>query len=176
MSKKVLNIAGIKNELEGASLYFTGSPAPHSPQEVEDQEPVQSIPELANKPLEPAEPNIAQAEKSARKKPKTIANGHAIVHASINAGMLANHHDDLIETIRKTVKQVGKDTVFMRLTPDEKADLAAIVYAFNELYRGNNRKVSENAVGRIALNLLLQDHRTSGELSILTRVLAALNA
>ena len=176
MSKKLLNIEGIKNELEGASLYFTRSPAPHTPQDVSNHEPMQSITESENEPQEPVELIVTQAKKSTRKKSKTIANQHAIMHASINAGMLADNQDDLIETIRKTVKQVGKDTVFIRLTPDEKADLAAIVYAFNELYRGNNRKVSENAVGRIALNLLLQDHWTSGELSILTRVLAALSA
>jgi len=176
MSKKVLNTAGIKNELEGASLYFTGSPATQPQQEAANQKSVQFIPETVYEPPEPVEPKIAQDNISTRNKPKTIANEHALVHASINAGMLANHQDDLIETIRKTVKQVGKDTVFIRLTPDEKADLAAIVYAFNEVYRGNNRKVSENAVGRIALNLLLQDHQASGELSILTRVLAALNA
>ena len=176
MSKKVLNIQGIKNELEGAYLYFTRSPASQSPKEDDNQKPVQPILESNSKLPEPEGASIVHDNKTTRKKPKAIANEHAIMHASINAGMPAIHQDDLVETIRKTVKQVGKDTVFIRLTPDEKADLAAIVYAFNEVYRGNNRKVSENAVGRIALNLLLQNHRASGELSILARVLAALNA
>ena len=176
MSKKVLNVEGIKNELEGASLYFTRHPTPPPQQAVPNQEPEISIPEQENNPPERFDPTIAQTEKLTKKKPEVIANNHAIMHASINASMLANNQDDLIETIRKTVKQVGKDTVFIRLTPDEKADLAAIVFTFNELYRGNNRKISENAVGRIALNLLLQDYQANGELSILTKVLAALNA
>jgi hypothetical protein len=176
MSKKVLNIEGIKNELEGASLYFTRSPASQHQQDVSDQEPVQSLPESEIQTQEPVELNIAQEKMSTRKKPKTIANEHAIMHASINAGMPANHQDDLIETIRKTVKQVGKEVLFVRVSPTEKHTLGSIVYSFNEIYRGEGRKTSENEIGRIGLNFLLEDYRENGNNSLLAQVLAALAA
>ena len=177
MSKKVLNIEGIKNELEGASLYFTRPPAPPSYPEIPNKEPDKPIVESENKMPTPIETTAAPTEKLVKKKPQALENKRAIIHASINASTLAhNQKDDHIETIRKTVKQVGKDTVFIRLTPNEKADLASIVFTFNELYRGDNRKISENVIGRIALNLLLIDYQDNGELSVLAKVLAALNA
>jgi hypothetical protein len=90
--------------------------------------------------------------------------------------MLANIQDDIVETIRKTVKQVGKDTLFVRLTSDEKHQVASVVYALNEMYRGENRKTSENEIGRIGVNFLLEDYKANGKESILAKVLTALNA
>jgi hypothetical protein len=83
---------------------------------------------------------------------------------------------DYIETIRKTVKQVGKEPVFVRVTPEEKQQLSSLVFAFNDLYREAGRKTSENEVGRIALNWLLADYQAHGQQSVLAQVLAALNA
>jgi hypothetical protein len=111
----------------------------------------------------------------ARKKNDTL-NSNASNPASAQASMLANIQDDTIETIRKTVKQVGKDTLFVRLTPDEKHRVTSVVYAFNEMYRGESRKTSENELGRIRVNFLLEDYKANGEQSILAKVLAALNA
>ena len=177
MSKKVLNIEGIKNELEGASLYFTRPSSPPSSPVIPNNEPDKSLTESENTLPKPVEKTVTPTEKLTKKKPQPLENKRAIIHASTNAGALASvQKDDHIETIRKTVKQVGKDTVFIRLTADEKAEIASIVYTFNELYRGDNRKISENVVGRIALNYLLIDYQENGELSILARVLAALNA
>jgi hypothetical protein len=96
--------------------------------------------------------------------------------ASARASTLANNQDDPIETIRKTVKQVGKDTLFVRLTADEKHQVTSVVYALNEMYRGESRKTSENEIGRIGVNFLLEDYKANGEQSILAKVLAALNA
>ena len=41
---------------------------------------------------------------------------------------LASYHASLIATIRKTVRQLGKEVSFVRLTAEEKQQLADIVY------------------------------------------------
>jgi hypothetical protein len=51
--------------------------------------------------------------------------------ASITASALASPPTtDPIETIRKSVKQIGKEVSFVRLTPDEKRQLKDIVYTY----------------------------------------------
>ncbi len=92
--------------------------------------------------------------------------------ASKHASRLANNTDLLIETIRKTVKQIGKETTFIRLTPEEKKQLREIDYT----YKSQGIKTSENEIGRIGINFLLEDYKAHGEASILAKVLAALNA
>lgn len=78
---------------------------------------------------------------------------------------------DLIESIRKTVRQLGKEEATYRLTPTEKKAIAEIVYAYgNAGIRTNN-----NEVTRIGLNYLLEDYRLKGGDSILARVLERLN-
>ena len=96
----------------------------------------------------------------------------ASLHASKHASMLANHPDALIETIRKTVKQIGKETTFLRITPEEKQQLREIDYT----YKRRGIRTSENEISRIGLMFLLEDYKAHGEASILARVLTALNA
>src|SRR5687768_9985561 len=111
----------------------------------------------------------------AKKKNDNVSN-NASKPASTHVSTLASTQDDIVETIRKTVKQVGKDTLFVRLTSDEKHQVTSVVYALNEMYRGESRKTSENEIGRIGVNFLLEDYKINGEQSILAKVLAALNA
>jgi hypothetical protein len=172
MSKKQLQVEGIMNELEGASLYFTNPITTSTPPLAQPP----SNPDPERKTPRPIQIKSKPIKILTKEKPATNVNKQAIVHASIDASMTTLNQNDIVETIRKTVKQVGKDTVFIRLTPEEKAELASIVFTFNELYRGNHQKISENVVGRIGLNLLVNDYQENGELSILARVLAALNA
>jgi hypothetical protein len=70
------------------------------------------------------------------------------------------------------VKVPGREVSFVRLTADEKARAAEIVYA----YKRRGQKTSENEINRIALNYLLLDHEEHGEQSVLARVLSALQA
>ncbi|OGO62103.1 MAG: hypothetical protein A2032_04055 [Chloroflexi bacterium RBG_19FT_COMBO_49_13] len=167
MSRKVLQIAGIANELEGASLYFNQPPQP-------------SKPTLKPSAVDPAsQPAILQPELKVEGKNDNLVNQAgklASMQDSIQASMISIIQDDIVETIRKTVKLVGKEALFVRITPDEKRELTSIVYAFNELYRGEGRKTSENEISRVGLNWLFEDYRTNGEQSTLARVLAILNA
>jgi hypothetical protein len=92
--------------------------------------------------------------------------------ASMNASTLANKHGEVIEIIRKSVKQIGKEVTFVRLTSDEKTQLSEIVYTYKRL----GIKTSENEIARIGLNHLIEDYKFNGEASVLARVIAALNA
>lgn len=184
MSKKQLQVEGIMNELEGASLFFNKSPSlPLSNSPVVVPVPTEStasppIPEIPHP--QPVEPIVTKSTVLA----KNIINNQDSVQKDHNVSGLASKQasthntktNDPVEAIRKTVKQMGKEVLFIRVTPDEKHELGSIVYAFNEMYRGEGRKTSENEIGRIGLNFLLQDYQENGNNSILARVLAALNA
>jgi hypothetical protein len=185
MSKKVLNTQSVINELKGQSAFFRQD-APLQSETVD--------PKPATVKASPKKPKKLAEAHGEKETPKPILNQvHSPINlpaekktdsvssndsnrASARASMLANIQDDTIETIRKTVKQVGKDTLFVRLTADEKHRVTSVVYAFNEMYRGESRKTSENELGRIGINFLLEDYKANGEQSILAKVLAALNA
>jgi hypothetical protein len=77
-----------------------------------------------------------------------------------------------VEAIRKVVRSPGREVSFLRITPDEKARLAEIVYAF----RRAGKRTSENEVNRIALNFLIEDYHDRGSDSLLAKVIDALLA
>lgn len=88
---------------------------------------------------------------------------------------IANYQDSnnaLIETIRKSVKEVGRDQAIFRLTNKEKLELADIAYN----YRRQGIKTSENEVARIAINYLFEDYKDRGKDSFLNKVIEALIA
>src|SRR5215217_1125483 len=125
--------------------------------------------EEPKKAPEKVEPNPA-AEKaptppSVKPKPIEIKKDEYIAskNASVNASTLANNQGSVIEVIRKSVKRVGKEITFVRLTPEEKAQLADIVYT----YKRQGTRTSENEVARIGLNHLIEDYKANGEASVL---------
>jgi hypothetical protein len=166
--KKKLNIEGITNELEGASLFFS-KPA-------SKPVPVQSSPDTAS-----TTPLVSEAEKSdiAKKPPKPkvrVKEQTTSISASTLASNQASNHETMTEAIRKMVKQTGKETVFLRLTPEEKRAIKSIVFSLNEMYQRDFRETTENEIGRIALRFLLEDYKENGKESMLIKVLTALNA
>ena len=173
----MLQVEGIMNELEGASLFFSKSPIAPQPQILtkDDQDANQKTPapELVEQIVSKHTVVLDNQPDNQDNEQKDIK---SIKHASKQASMLSNQPYDPVETIRKTVKQLGKEVLFIRVTPEEKHELASIVYSFSEIYRGDGRKTSENEVGRIGLSFLIQDYRENGNNSILARVLEALNA
>lgn len=84
------------------------------------------------------------------------------------------NQDGLIETIRRAVKELGKEAATYRFTQKEKKALANIVYSFKS--KDKAIKTSENEITRIAINFLVEDYRKNGKGSILARVLERLNA
>jgi hypothetical protein len=88
----------------------------------------------------------------------------------------SNQQNDYIETIRISVKKVGREELYVRIPPEGKNELRSVVNRFNELYRGKGGKTSENEISRIALEFLLGDYKTNGENSILFIIQEALHA
>ena len=69
------------------------------------------------------------------------------------------------------MRQLGKEAATYRFTQEEKRALADIVY----VYRNIGIRTSENEITRIALNVILEDYKESGEKSALAKVLRRLN-
>ncbi len=178
MSKKQLPVADIANELEGASSFFTPpSPAvltvPTLPAQSKAHQPLPS-------PSASAVPPVEQQS--------TPSGKHERAHARMHANIPPNQHKnslhpppgepapDWVETIRKSVKRVGREEFYIRMTAEEKSQVAKVVFTFNELDTGEGKKVSANDIGRIALHFLLADYQENGQQSMLVRVLEALNA
>ena len=171
MSKNHLQIDGIKNELAGSSLFFVSPP---------DSPTLAAIPdELPSKPATtPAAPHEIQnvsngnglSEHATMKAIK-----HASQKASTNSGEHATNYD-YIKAIRKTVRRVGKETLYLRITTEEKQVLQSFVHKVNEFNRREGFTTSENEISRIAINFLFEDHQMNGPTSILARTLAALQA
>jgi len=94
--------------------------------------------------------------------------------------MVSSNHDttipfseeDLLEAVRKAVKQVGKEAATQRLTLEEKQAMADIEYS----YKRQGIKTSGNEIMRIATNFIVRDYRQNGENSILAKIIKRLNS
>ena len=78
---------------------------------------------------------------------------------------------ELINCIRKRVKETGKEATTHRLSINERKALLEIVYH----YKLQGIRTNENEIARIALNFLIQDYKERKQDSLLARVIAALN-
>jgi hypothetical protein len=174
MSKK-LQVAGILDELEGASLFFAKQPT-STPRQPEPE----TVKTVSISPAPENKPELKREEPTQTMQTDNHETMHARMHALKHESMITSSSNDLkhdsVEAIRKSVKQVGKEEFYLRLTPAEKSEVAKVVYTFNELSVGEGRKISANDIGRIGLHQLLIDYHENGEKSILVRVLSALNA
>ena len=104
-------------------------------------------------------------------KPARQPAGHDTVIPRNRETTASQHPETLIESIRKAVKEFGKEAATHRFTMEEKKAIADIVYA----YKVRGVRTSENQIARIAVNLVVSDHRKNGDKSILDRALIALN-
>src|SRR5687768_4026168 len=173
--KKKLNIGNITNELAGASLFFAKPSTPPPFTEAETTED-----KLVEKPVREQVTNQVKRTKITKnhdKSNRTVESKpinkdvmSASMHASNNASMQAINHETIIETIRKAVKDVGKDSATYRFTPEEKKALLELSFS----YKMQGYKTSENELIRIAINFMLEDQKQNGRNSVLQRVLDAL--
>jgi len=149
--KKQLNTDAITNELEG-SVFFpsrTKKPSPHEPVEQKDRDTTHD----------------------------TVVSRY---HETIHDTTIPSNHDtaipvseeDMIEAVRKAVKQIGKEPATQRLTLEEKNALRAIEFT----YAQQGIMTSGNEIIRIGMNYLLKDYQKHGEQSILAKVLHRLNS
>jgi hypothetical protein len=166
---------------KGADLFF-GDYAPESPPVVQVEPDMSErdapMPDAAvddgssaANGVERADGPAATASAASTEPRLAPARVKARPHASKQAS--SNEHDaEAVEAIRKTVKTLGREVSFVRLTAEEKGALAEVVYA----YKRQGIKTTENEINRIAINALLADYHAHGEASLLARVLAALRA
>jgi hypothetical protein len=112
------------------------------------------------------------AQNQANSSARNDASGHASKLAHIENTPGFSEISNVVETIRKAVRHVGKEVSFVRLTPEEKRQLADIAYT----YKSQGIKTSENEISRIGINWMLEDYQANGAQSVLALVLAALNA
>jgi len=190
MTKKQLNVADITNELEHSAFFpaqrakAQSEETPLPPPSPQRQEPVSetksqpvAVTPRSPRPV-PQKPQSRSTPKETKKDSATTAGDKVgkttlleSMHASNDASMLANMNG-IVEAIRKTVKQIGKEVSFVRLLPEEKRQLADIAYT----YKSQGIKTSENEISRIGINWMLEDYQAHGKESILAKVLEALNA
>ncbi len=78
----------------------------------------------------------------------------------------------MLEDIRKVLKIQGKEVSYVRLTREEKNQIADIIYS----YKRQGVKTTETEIGRIAINWLVEDYRSNGKASILACLLAILHS
>src|SRR5436305_11601059 len=71
--------------------------------------------------------------------------------------------DDMLEAVRKAVKQIGKEAATHRFTLEEKQLLADIEYPYSR----QGIRTSENEITRIAINYFAEDYRKNRENSLL---------
>lgn len=165
----------IMNELAGSSVFFTAKPQPVSPlaQAEEAETPVSA---------RAGEPHFSLGQ-SPQRQGATIPSNRDTTTKRLKAATQPSHLErtqasltrsdtaSMLETIRKTVRQVGKEAATHRFKAEEKAALADIVY----VYSRKGRKTSENEMTRIAVNWLLLDYQERGDGSMLAQVLDALH-
>lgn len=153
----------------GAAVSADGQSAMHSPAPdaiTADSTAIESSAAVAKTPVKRprAKPSSSPAS--------NIDSGSRSAQESKLASVLANVEPETIEAIRKVVKTQGREVSFIRLTPEEKAQVSDIVYT----YKRQGQKTTENQINRIAINYLLHDYHERGEQSVLARVLASLLA
>ena len=83
----------------------------------------------------------------------------------------ADEMPDMLEEVRRVVKQLGKEAATHRFTGEEKRAIADLVYT----YHRQGYRTSENEITRIAVNWLLLDFKERGEQSVLARMLDLLH-
>ncbi|MFN8495566.1 MAG: hypothetical protein U0350_48685 [Caldilineaceae bacterium] len=197
--KKQLPTSTIANELTGASVFFQpssttplatepGQPvAPHAPssplpvaaldrpkvQQAVHESPPEQQPELSQSPA----PAIQKQQDTmppryhATTPPQLPASPPSNPNATESPRYHATVTATQLETVRKAVRQLGKEAATHRFTGEEKQALAAVVYA----YACRGCRTSENELTRIAINWLLLDYQAQGEQSVLAQVVQALN-
>jgi hypothetical protein len=77
-----------------------------------------------------------------------------------------------VRRLRQAVRRIGKEAATHRFTPQEKADLAQIIYEQGRA----GVKTCENEIVRIAVNWLIAEHRAREGQSVLAQALQALRA
>lgn len=157
----------ITNELRGSSVFFQPN-SNEQAQDTDDLEPIQTPSQNPkNPPLEPSKLPRSHDAVQPRHRDTTTPSNHETVPSLGDKATEAA----MMEELRKTVKQLGKEAATHRFTIHEKATITDIVYTYGR----QGVKTSENELTRIAVNWLLLDYQRHGARSVLARLLESLH-
>lgn len=175
--KKQLPTDTISNELSESSVFFQPPASPKTKYPLSASEQPEDMPAPATKAHINEEITRRSPQKGRlprnhatvipRNRDTTVEHNHATT-LSVNA---EDTNGELMEELRKAVKQLGKEAATYRFTGQEKSALADIVYTYGR----QGLRTSENEITRIAVNWLLMDYRENGGNSILARLLDSLH-
>lgn len=128
-----------------------------------------------NDPLVKASPIAPKTTQRKAEEPKhdtTTPRYHDTILPSNRDTTIPRTEEDMIEAVRKAVKQIGKEAATHRFTLEEKQMLADIEYT----YKRHGIRTSENEITRIAINYFVEDYQKNGDNSMLAKVLKRLNS
>jgi hypothetical protein len=162
--KKRLNESGVLNELRGGSAFFRGD------RRVDAGEESPTAPE-GSEPERAQDRGDNSGTTTPRGRDTTTPRNRAAEQPRRQGAATADSHGATLATVRRAVRQVGKEAATYRFTKDEKRALAEIVYT----YRGLGVRTTENELTRIAVNFLIEEYRQQGERSVLAQALTLLN-
>jgi hypothetical protein len=182
--KKKLPASDIANELSGHSVFFTAKEKskPEKPPEIPEESNTTAdknteSASVAEKPHSPAStpsgihdtviPRYHET-KILSDQPQVVTQNPSTTTPTTEATELS---PELLEEVRKVVKQLGKEAATHRFSLEEKRAIADLVYSYNR----QGYRTSENEITRIAINWLLIDFRERGAQSVLARMLEVLH-
>lgn len=175
--KKRLSIDQIQSELRGGSAFFPGYKGSGDTPDQPPEEPKPAIspddtltprhhdtttPPITNQIKQEAS-DTQQASRLESKPDRLLASNHASMLAA---------SPEMIEAIRKVVKNPGKEEVlYVRVSKEEKDTLDDVTYT----YKRQSIKTSDNEIVRVAINTLLADYKINGANSLLAILLKSLH-
>lgn len=148
---------------------------PDKPVSPPKQELVPEDSNTTNDPLAkitPVAPKTVQKKLEKSKQDTATPRYHGTMIPSNRDTTTPYTEDDMIEGVRKAVKQIGKEAATHRCTLEERQALDDIEYQYKRL----GIRTSGNEITRIAVNYIVEDYRRNGENSILAQVLKKLNS
>ena len=162
--KKKIDSSSVASSLRGESVFFPtkdSKPAPeHAGEPIEQKRQKEPLPHSPITIDEEIQPDTV------------IPRHHETMIPSNHDTMTLMKENEVLEVIRKAVKQLGREPATQRLTIEEKQALRDIEYT----YSNQSIQTSSNEIIRIALNFILADYRRNGENSVLAKVLRKLNS
>src|SRR6266566_313096 len=144
--KKRLNTEAIRSELEG-SVFFPQPQRDFFPQPQKEPQIQEKKPEDTTKP---------------RHQDTMIPSNRDTT--------TPQNKEDILETVRKSVRRIGKEAATLRCTLEERQALDEIEYQ----YKRQGIRTSGNEITRISVNYIVEEYRMNGESSVLAQVLKKL--
>ncbi len=119
-------------------------------------------------------PKVSEAPKGERerivfKSPATACDHDATIPRHHDT-TVSPSHESMVDTVRRAVKEFGKEAATHRFTAEEKRAIAEIIFA----YKKQGTRTSENEITRIAVNFIIHDYKVNGADSLLAKFLKAL--